>query len=281
MPLAAMLISSRKWRLPRVLTRLVAQSRLAGQREGANTTTIWGYPIAVGATVVAVVAGLTVLILPKFVEIFEDFGVQLPPITQRLLRVGMWLAGGGLWWLALAMVALIAVAVLLQFPVGRVLFGPILWYLPVIGGIERDRGLGDACHLIEEALDAGVPLPEALREAADLRTNPMLRRKLERWASRVEAGDDVGDAAAAARLPTLLVGMFSSGQASGSLREAAGFLSRFYDERFSRLGALLQAAATPAVVLVLAVIVGWIVVGLFYPLVVLIEATIPQGWVVL
>lgn len=268
-------------RLPRVLARLVSIARLAGQRESAQAGMIWGYPVAIIAVMLMVIMFVTILILPKFVEIFEDFGVAMPANTLVLFDVGMWIVGGGFFWILLGAALLVVAAILMQFPIGRVMFGPVLWYLPVIGGVERDRGLADACHLLEQSLCVAEPLPDALDEAANLRTNPVLRRKLRNWAGRVDAGEDIGQAARAAGLPTLLAGMLGSGQAAANLPEAVTFLRKYYDERFGRSAALLQAAVTPAVVLILAVVVGWILVGLFYPLVVLIEAVIPQGWVVL
>ena len=78
-------------------------------------------------------------------------------------------------------------------------------------------------------------------------------------------------------MPAMLVGMLTTGHESSSLPQALGFLGRYYDNRCGRAAALLQGAAIPIIVLVLAAMVAWIVVSMFLPLVVLIRSLAPMG----
>ena len=82
------------------------------------------------------------------------------------------------------------------------------------------------------------------------------------------------DAAKAARLPGLFVGMLSTATAATQPADVFAFLCRYYTERVSPTEALVKAAALPLATLVAAACVAWFVFSLFYPLIVLIEATI-------
>lgn len=286
----------RTGRLLAVVTRLLAVDRRTDNRQSHQVGMMWTYPLAVLSTVMLVMLGLMIWVVPKFTEIFEDFGATFPPATALLVNFTRWLGGPVLgthtaghpvyWWAPVMVWVLVVILLIVTLLVaGRMRWGvaivaPVAWFVPVWGRIERDRGLGDALHLMEQAVAAGATLPEALEEAARLRVNPMLRRRLRRWAERVAAGEDAAEAARAAGMPSLVTGLVATGAASGSLPQTLDFLHRFYDARHGRAEALLQAAVTPVTVLLLAVLVGWIAVAMFTPLVALMESVMP-GWVVL
>jgi type IV pilus assembly protein PilC len=67
--------------------------------------------VTAGGLVWLVVAGIFVFVVPKFVEIFKEFGAALPYLTQFLLAVGgivanYWYAFGAAWFGAVAGLAL-------------------------------------------------------------------------------------------------------------------------------------------------------------------------------
>src|SRR5205085_9624302 len=85
----------------------------------------------------------------------------------------------------------------------------------------------------------------------------------------VEQGKSVSDAAREAGLPRLVVGMLATTSARGAA-DAAGtfeFLARYYDGRFSRAAALLEGAMIPAMVFFFAFFVVSAALGMFIPLI--------------
>src|SRR6266566_4693991 len=59
------------------------------------------YPAVVISIAVGIVSMIMVFVIPKFEQIFKDFGTKLPPITQILLDVSRWFANWG-WAYVLA-----------------------------------------------------------------------------------------------------------------------------------------------------------------------------------
>jgi type IV pilus assembly protein PilC len=51
------------------------------------------YPTVVVVVAVAILTFIMVFIIPKFEEIFTDFGVQLPWLTLWLMHTSRWVAG--------------------------------------------------------------------------------------------------------------------------------------------------------------------------------------------
>ena len=82
----------------------------------------------------------------------------------------------------------------------------------------------------------------------------------------------MADAARAAGLPGLVVGMLETGVAAGGeVPEVLRFLSRYYRARFSRAMAVVRGAVVPATVLAFAAPVLWIALSLFVPMVAMVE----------
>ena len=129
--------------------------------------------------------------------------------------------------------------------------------------LRRDRDLADICRVVADSLQAGLSFDTALRHAGELHISSALRRKLYRWAGGTEQGMSISDAARYARMPKLMVGL-ASGQTG--LFEAFRFLARYYGSKFSRLVILARGAFVPAIVLFFGIIVAFIELGLFLPM---------------
>jgi type IV pilus assembly protein PilC len=281
-------------RLPQALERLLLCHRTVDQSETAMGGMVLAY-----ATLMLVATGsmftyVLIEIIPKFRKIFDDFGTQLPSITQEVIRVSAWLTGPmisdqanknqiipGVVWIGLGLLALFGGFLLLNLVAGANRSGLDLlrWSVPPLRGLERNRGLSDVCSTLCESLEAGLPLHQALAHVANMDINFCLRQRIKDWADQVNGGMPLAEAARAARLPPLVVGVLATGQAGGDLSSMFRFLSRHYDGQFSRVAAVLRGAAVPAIVLTMGTLVGTVVVSLFLPLINLIEHVAAQTWI--
>jgi general secretion pathway protein F len=285
-PRAISLIAAaeRNGRLASTLTRLATELRKRPVRDPSRAILMRWYPVVLVVGLSVVLGAFGVYVLPKLQQIFHDFRIPLPPITVVTMQVWMWLGPplGVLAAVAALVVSgrIVAEAVAPRF--AHVNLGPaadlpqwIAWWLPVARGVARNRGLADLCHVLADAASAGRPLHPALRDAARLNINIVLRQKTDAWADAVERGTPLAEAALEAGFPKLLAGMLATTSAHGSADtpEVFTFLARYYDGRFSRAAALLEGALLPAMVLVFAFFVGSAALGLFMPMIELMDRT--------
>ena len=147
----------------------------------------------------------------------------------------------------------------------------LLVALPVLHGMQRDRGLADALRTIADAVRTGRSLPRAVDEAARLRVNGVLRERLTRWRDGLEAGMRADGAARQAKLPGLIGGMIASGR-GGDPAAAVEFLAAYYGGRLSRTRELIRAATVPALALVFGAVVLFLVVAMYSPLVTMMDS---------
>jgi type IV pilus assembly protein PilC len=265
-------------RLPAALARAVQRHPAENERTTMRAIMLRWYPI-VALIGVAIAFGLIgTFVLPKIEQILHDFRVSPPRITTEMFE----------WWDVLQIpITLIGILFLVWMcgrtlseivPVPRPPFGPfraitdrLAWMIPVWRGVIQNRGLADVCHVMADAIGAGQPADRALFDAREVCTNIVLENRVSRWSQGVSAGETLAKAARKARMPTVIVGMLESAQHSAGTKNVFDFLARYYDTRFSAVAELIESAAIPAMVFMVALVVGTIALGLFLPLVHLID----------
>jgi type II secretory pathway component PulF len=219
-----------------------------------------------------------IFVMPKFEQIFLDFGIRLPPVTLALLEVGRH-AGLPLVVLAIAWFVVVTARALERTFIGwrtrsiwRPLTDRLAWYLPIIRTSTRSRQYGDFCAAMASAMEGALPMQRAVHDASLVATNAVFRETVRAWAIAMETGVAPAEAARQAGLPHVMIGLLATSTDGDSATTVFRFLARYYHGRFSRAQALLQAAVVPAMVLCFAAIVAFIVLGLFLPMINLIDS---------
>jgi type II secretory pathway component PulF len=216
---------------------------------------------------VIVLTFVMVWIIPKFAKIFHDFGTELPQMTR-------WLIGASrfyfeFWYLLLPLY--LAIGVLLLMAVMRY-FGWIEADLPGMGRIVRRL---DAARILESlaiVTDQKKPLAEGLATLAGTYPKPKVRNSLSFALHDMACGGDWAESLCRHGLFRRTdVALLQAAQRVGNLAWAMREIGDSNRRRFIyRLQAIVQAAFPPVVIL-LGLIVMFIVVSLFLPLVALIE----------
>lgn len=273
-------------RLPQALRRTATMERsILRDRRALQSIMLRWYPLLIPVVVLPVYFLIMIFVMPKFKQLFADFGLKLPGITLWLLNVWYDLAVPLVCIAVLAMAAACARLFADLFPfqrrsMGRV--GPLdrlAWSLPPWRGVVRNRALADACHVIADALDAGQPADRAILDAAEVSPNAVFRTAMLEWARYVSEGVPLDQAAQQARTPPILPGMLRTARDSAGSAEVFAFLSRYYDGRHGKAAALLEGAAIPVMVLVMAAFVLTLALALFLPMVKLMEHLSAGKWV--
>lgn len=262
-------------RLAQSLRRVVNRRDDLRPPNPANRIIYTWYPILP----LGVCALIVVFLVPKYNQILNDFHLPMPPVLVWLTWISDWL-GAVILCLVVAGLSIFLGRMLRHIFTSRrespdalrVPFDWLLWNLPVARGVIRNRGLADACHVIADALQAGMGLESGIDEAAGVKNNVMLELRLRRWSAALNAGAPMADAARSAGMPHLLAGMLATAKAGDDTPEVFRFLARYYETRFSRSAVLLRGAVVPGVAIGFGALVCAIALSIFQPLIALMES---------
>jgi type IV pilus assembly protein PilC len=236
------------------------------------------YPIMVFLALCFVVAFIGHFVLPRFEVVFRDFGTKLPAITEFLLA-GSRVMG---WGAIVAGVLVIAFIILWQVlrSTGRDagIRDVIGLHLPLIGQTLKRSLISRWCDAVRLGISGGLDLPAAMRTAADAVGSPRLAREVEQLVLRIESGQPLGGEGGGGRrglIPaTVLAAMELSSRQGGPgvLADVLATLSQMYQQQARAKVGLIPAILTPIMLGLLTMIIGFVIVAMFAPLIQLISS---------
>ena len=239
------------------------------------------YPLLVITVTYMVTLGLITFVVPKFKDIFADFGCKIPPITIALVDFARLTYG----WLGLLLVAAIFIlgplSVWLKLrprkPDDPALLSrmadTLKWRLPLLHWFEKNYSLTRTIELLRLSINAGAPLDHAIANACQLDVNHCFRKRLDHWRRAVNAGQDPALAALHAHLGRPLAWAFDQRVNPANTPAVLEVLERFYRSNYNYLLHLARTFLWPLVILTLAAFVGLVCYAMFVPLVELINQT--------
>jgi len=201
------------------------------------------------------------------VRIFLEFDMELPDLTIRLIGLGDWLADDG-WIVYLAFFAFGLLVVLL------ILSSTLRWYCPVVGRFYRRSIQSRVLHLLAAVLEAGKTVPQAFELLAKTEYfSGVVRDRLEHVGLRVEQGEPLADSMRRGQLLSpAMVPLVRAAETVRNLpwvlRELGDTLNNNLIRRIRRISVTLA----PLILIVIGGLVGFMVVGMFLPLIEMITS---------
>jgi len=269
-PIRTMILAgARSGRLTIVLEELVArEDRRRAIRQQVRLTL--AYPTLLLGLVVALYALAGFWIVPQFGRVFADFNTSLPSMTRAVLWA---FSPTG------ALIALIVVGVFVGLAVlcyGLRSRDPwvqrVLYAIPVVGPAWRFHGLTDLGTLMAILLEQEVPLPQALRVAADALREADLKQGCRMAADAVESGEPLSECVRRLRQFHRGLGPFVQwGEQTPALAESFRAATAMFDAQARVRTWLLDGVALPFTFALIIGFVGFWCIGLMLPLVALIQ----------
>src|SRR5438874_3120175 len=239
------------------------------------------YPIVVISIAVGIVSMIMIFVIPKFEEIFKDFGTKLPTVTVVLLNISRWFANDYGWAYILAFpfvfISLIKLAKMSEG--GKYAIDAIKLKIPILGGILGKTAIARFTRTLGTLISAGVPILDALNITKETCGNEVYSRALAKVHDAIREGESFADPLRATKVcDALVVNMIDVGEETGDLDKMLIKIADNYDSDVDVLVGSLISILEPVMVVILGLIVGFIVIALFAPMITLIQSVSgPQG----
>lgn len=231
--------------------------------------------------VAGIIAGISIVLMPKIREIFLDFNTPLPTVTLWFLDCAAWLSSSGLWLLGLSLllilVTIAASALVLAGSMANAGFAArtvavARWAMPVSRSLDRGFGLAKAIRAMRHSMRGGAPAEFVATLPTMVSPANYLRFRLMHFAQAVADGTAPHEAARAARLGDVLVSALAMVERGEDPERVLGFAADYYEAIAYRWWHALAALSVPTATLAIASVVAFAALALFMPLVALINA---------
>jgi type IV pilus assembly protein PilC len=231
------------------------------------------YPCVVISIAVGVVSVIMVFVIPKFKDIFKDFHLELPWPTKMLLSISDFMVNWG-WCYVLGFPFFLYVLLKLirLSEGGKFATDLILIKIPIMGAIVSKSSIARFSRTLGTLISAGVPILDAINITRETSGNEVYARALIKVHDAIREGESMADPLRATKVcDAIVVNMIDVGEETGDLDKMLLKIADNYDSDVDVLVGSLISILEPVMVVVLGLIVGFIVVALFMPMITLIE----------
>lgn len=225
------------------------------------------YPIFVLIIAIIILVALTAFVVPSFTKIFSDLGGELPLATQILIKVS---AVFNRFWYVIPFFVL-AFIVLFQLSKKnesvKIFMDRVKLRLPIIGKLILNVEISRFSRLLGTLLMSGVPILESLKIAGDTSGNYIFSSAIQDTRKNIEKGANVYSSMEKhAIFPKILTRMVNVGEESGQLDKILLQIADEYEEEAEDSITGLTSLLEPLLIVAMGIIVGFIVVALFFPI---------------
>jgi type IV pilus assembly protein PilC len=238
------------------------------------------YPAVVITIAIGIVSMIMVFVIPKFEQIFKDFKTELPGITKLLLAISRWFANDYGWaYVLFSPIAFILIIKLIRISDGgRYFVDLVKLKIPILGSILAKTSIARFTRTLGTLISAGVPILDAINITKETAGNEVYARALARVHDAIREGESMADPLRATKVcDAIVVNMVDVGEETGDLDKMLMKVADNYDNDVDVLVGSLISILEPVMVVVLGVIVGFIVIALFAPMISLIQTVSSPG----
>lgn len=224
------------------------------------------YPAVLLVVAIGVMVIMCVFVVPNFVSTFADMGMDLPIMTKIVIWLSDFMIG--YWYILLAAVIALIVGYKLfsSSAFGEKLIATILLKIPVIGVMLQKTACARFARTLSTLLSAGMPLIDSVNITARAIDNVLFEEELNEAASQIQKGMNLSTVLKKNKLfPPMILHMLAIGEETGNMEEMLLNAANYYDEEVESSTAQVMALMEPAIIIVMAGMVGLLIAAIYGP----------------
>jgi type II secretory pathway component PulF len=249
--------------------KLLAEHYESRQRLIRQARSAMIYPIIVLVVAGAVIALITVYLLPMFVSLLQDIsrGAQLPLASRALMAFSQFVRTIG-WW----MIPLVAVGTpfllvwLYKTKKGKSIMDRLVLATPVFGSLCRKIDTTRFARTLSVLLDAGLDYGSSIDLTADVLMMSPIRSAVRSSREKILSGKDLSATLSDTRqFGHDVISVIESGEETGKLPESLSHVADDYEEQVEMMVRNLGQLVQPLLIVVLGGIVLFIILAVLLP----------------
>ena len=225
------------------------------------------YPILLCFMTIALVTFMVIFILPRFMVMFDSSDVELPKMTQGVIKISDSLKN--YWYLYLfgMVVIYIIVTVLKKAPEFRKYIDRMKLELPIFRKYNQLLITTRFTRTLSTMLFSGVPLLYSLENISRSVGNVVVAEKIMEVSNEVRRGSDLATPIKRLNIfPRMVDSMINIGEESGTLDDILLKTTSYFDDELDTYIKKLTTLFEPLMIVVMGVVVGSIVIAMVLPM---------------
>ncbi|MBI4067696.1 type II secretion system F family protein [Candidatus Gottesmanbacteria bacterium] len=227
------------------------------------------YPTFVLVATSVIGGAISFFVLPKMIDLFSSFNVELPLSTKILLAMANIIKNYGIVLLFIFGILIVSFKAIIKTPFIKPLWHRILLKIPIFGNIIQNTELVNFTRNIGTMLKSGLPIILALDIQQGAASNVIFRGYLTNLAKAVAKGKSIMAELETGKynhIPPIVAKMIGVGEKTGRLEENLLYLGDFFEEEIDNTTKNLSTILEPVLLVFIAVIVGFVALSIISPI---------------
>jgi len=248
--------------LAKLADNLENEEEFKGKIKGAMI-----YPVIVIIGMIAVSIIMMIVVIPKLMTMYNDFGTKMPPATIALMAISNFMAKT--WFL----MPVFLVGGIFAYKFGekskifRTRKDKFILKLPIWGPLMNKTIIANTTRTLSMLTAAGISLNQSLNIVASVAGNEIYYDAYIKISERVQKGFDVASSFEDAGIfPMIVTQMVTTGEATGKLDDVLMRVSNFFKVEAEQSVKALTAAIEPLIMIVLGIGVAFLIIAVLMPI---------------
>jgi type IV pilus assembly protein PilC len=225
------------------------------------------YPVMVICVGILLVIFFMTFMMPKFIDIFSGFNVELPLPTRMLIASSKIFTS--YWWL----LGFLVIAIVILFKrfqssaSGARKLDEWSMKLPVLGNVIQINLFGQFARTLGTLLQNGVPVLMALKITEQVLSNRLIKEAIAKTREAVTDGKTLAQPLGQSKLfPQLMIDLVRIGEETGDVPGALNNIADTYENELQIALRVMSDLIGPVLIIVMSIIVGFLLLSIFLPL---------------
>jgi len=227
------------------------------------------YPIILLTVALLVVGVMMIFVVPVFVEIFGNAGIELPLATRIVMSISDFLRD----WTILIYISLLIIGFkfikkqLINNEKFMFKLDALLLKSPVVGNLIINSIMARMTMVLSNLIIGGVNLVQALEIVKNSISNSKIQTSLERVKREIFSGRPLSLSLRDTKdFPETMCGFIEVGEETGKLNDMLVTVSNYYEEEFDSTVDAFSQLMEPIMIVFLGVVIGFILVAMYTPI---------------
>ncbi|MGE5328709.1 MAG: type II secretion system F family protein [Deltaproteobacteria bacterium] len=225
------------------------------------------YPSIIIVVCLIAVTILLTFVVPQFSAMFDMMDVKLPATTQLLINSGNFMKN---FWYVVILIIGGLVGGFIAFKKserGGRLIDEFVLKIPFVSTLLKKFMAATFTRTMATLLISGIPLIKSIELCQKIIENLYAQEKLDKVKEQVIQGGSLAEHLESVDLfPVMVPQMISVGEESGAIDHMLERTAEFFDEEVDTTVGQLTTLIEPAVIVFMAVVVGFIVISIIQPM---------------
>ena len=226
------------------------------------------YPAVLFVMAMGVLTYFVVGIVPTFAEIFKDFDMELPMLTQIVLKISNTIASH--WFLIMVIIGMLIgiFYIIISTPSGKKAWHKFHLTMPIFGNFIANIYYEKLLNNMSTLLNSGVSIINVLTVMEEsFLGNVIIKNAITYAKNEVASGKSLSESFRKTGVfPGLMTEMMLMGEESGRLPSIMETLAAFYQEQVNQFLARFSALIDPILIVGIGSIIAVIVLSIFLPI---------------